>query len=90
MFYPGQFGQSKLSSSEGRALVTFTALTSPLLQFCIFIHFLCYLHSSSHVYILYFNWIINVQQAWDCLYVFESVSVILANKAPKRIIITMI
>lgn len=47
------------------------------------------LHSSSHVYILYFNWIINSEQAQDCLHVFDSVLVSSANRAPMVIIITM-
>lgn len=63
--------------------ITFTTLEN-----FYFYSFPVLLHSSSHVYILYFNWIINSEQARDCLHVFDSVLVSSANRAPK-VIITM-
>lgn len=88
-FIQGSLDNSKLSSSEHRALISYHTHFSSL-AILYFYSFPVLWHSSSHVYILYFNWITNFQQVQDCLHVFESILVISANKAPKLIFITMI
>lgn len=66
-----------------------THITFTTLENFYFYAFSVLFHSSSHVYILYFNWIINSEQAQDYLHIFDSVLVSSANRAPKVIIITM-
>lgn len=88
-FIQDRLDNSRLSSSEHGALISYHTHFSSL-AVLYFYSFPVLLHSSSHVYILYFSWITNFQQAQNWLHVFESVLVFSASKAPQLIIITMI